>query len=211
MRLTDFKPLTCPQCGEGIDRRRLREGACPSCHTDIGIAHSYRACVGLLALASIIRLGVTTYKPTSDGSWLLGVMISAVPLWVLFMALVPPWLKRGHNQPRITFVSSWLGAALTVFLVEFLGFGAAYLVLGASQRELRELLQMLSVPLAWISPNFLITPDKSFLDVCGIILGNSFFFGLPLFACYESVRWFFRKNRPVQLSITHTNPADDDD
>ncbi len=211
MRLLDFKPLTCPQCGERIDRRRLREAACPHCHVDIGIAHSYRACVGLLALVSMVRLGVATYKPASDGGWLLGVMVSALPLWVFFMVLIPPWLKRGHNQPRVTFVSSWLSAAATIFLVEFLGFGAAYLALGASQRELRELLDMLSIPLAWISPNFLLRPGKSFLDVCGVILGNSFLLGLPLFACYESVRWFFRRNRPVQLSITDANPSDDDD
>jgi hypothetical protein len=45
-------------------------------------------------------------------------------------------------------VSSWLGAALTVFLVEFLVFGAAHVLLEASRRELLEFLWMLSEPLA---------------------------------------------------------------
>lgn len=65
-----------------------------------------------------------------------------MPFWIVFVVLIPPWLKQGFNQPRITFVSSWLGAALTVFLVEFLVFGAAQVLLRASRRELLEQLEM---------------------------------------------------------------------
>jgi hypothetical protein len=70
---------------------------------------------------------------------------------------------------------------------------------------------MLSIPLAWISPNFLITPSKNFFDLCGIILGNSAFFGPLMFACYQCVRWAFRRNRPIQLSLSNINPTVDDE
>lgn len=210
VRLTRFKPLTCPRCGEPIDRRRLNEWVCPSCQARIGIAHSYQRCVDLLTFAWIVLLGIVTHRSASDGTWLLGIILSAIPFWIAFIVLVPPWLKQGSNQPRVTIVSSFLGAAMTIFLVEFLGFTAVILLLG-SKRDLQEHLDMLSWPLAWINPNFLITPDKALSDVCGVILGNSFFFGLLLFACYQAVRWAFRRARVQRLWLSGTNPTDDDD
>ena len=59
--------------------------------------------------------------------------------------------------------------------------------------------------------NFLITTDSSFTDMCGVVLGNSFFFGLLMFACYQTVRWFFHRNRPTQLyALSGPNHTDDD-
>jgi hypothetical protein len=122
----------------------------------------------------------------------------------------PPWLQQGSEQPRITIVSSWLGAALTIFLVEFLGYGSAYVLLGASQREIRELLEILSFPLAWLGPNFLLTREQSFLGLCGVILGNSMFFGFLTLLCYRPVRAAFARNRPTRLSISgEENPTDE--
>jgi hypothetical protein len=210
-RLTLPQPLTCPQCGERIDRRQLKEWVCPFCHADIGVARSYQRYVALLTFASTVLLGVATHKPTSDGTWLLAVILSSIPLWIVFFTVIPPWLSHGRNQPRITLISSILSVAVSVFVVEFLVFGAAHVLLGASQQELREHLEMLSLPLAWISSNFLITPDKSFLHVCGVILGNSFFLGPPVFACYQSVRWVFRRSRPTRLSISDNASTNDEE
>jgi len=206
-----LEPLTCPQCKRRLLRTQLRDWECPFCHTDIGLAGSYQRCMGLLTLFSVLLLAVVTHKPASGGTWLFGVLLSALPAWVIFLTILPPWLKEGHNQPRLTIVSSWLGAAVTVFFVEFILFLAAYVLLGASQVELVEHLQILSMPLAWVSPNFLITPAKSFLDVCGVILGNSIFFGSLLYAFYQPVRWAFRRTRPTQLSISSTNPIEEDE
>jgi hypothetical protein len=157
------------------------------------------------------RVARATHESTSGGAWLLGIFLSAIPCWIMFLNVVPPWLKQGHAQPRITLVSSWLSVALTVFLVEFMGFGALYVFFGSSRRELLEHLAMLSMPLAWISPNFLITPSRTFFDLCGIILGNSAFFGPLMFACYQTVRWAFRRSRPTQLSLSISNPTADDE
>lgn len=206
-----FKPLTCPRCNERIHRQQLKDWECPHCHADIGLARSYQRVLGLLTLASVSLLAVATHKSTSGGAWLLTVFLSAIPCWFIFVIVVPPWLKQGRNQPRVTLVSAWLGAAMSVFLVEFLLFGAAHVLLGASRRELLEHLEMLSQPLAWISPNFLITPAKSFFDVCGVILGNSVFFGSLIFACYQPVRWAFRRTRPTQLSLSNSNSKEDDE
>lgn len=114
-------------------------------------------------------------------------------------------------QPGVGFVSSWLGAALSVFLVEFLLFVGAYVLLGATRNELLEHLEMLSMPLASISSNLLLTPSKTFLDVCGVILGNSIFFGTILYAFYQPVRWAFRRARPTQLLITNRDVPEEDE
>ena len=204
------RPLLCPECNRRIPRRDIGNWECPFCHTDIGFAVSYRRFVALLALLMAILIAFASHEPNSGGGWLLGVLLSALPCWFLLVTFIPPWLKRGHTQPRVTFVSAWLGTALSVFLVDFLLFVAAHVLLGATESELREHLEMLSMPLASISKNFLITPGKSFLDVCGVILGNSIFFGSVIYLFYQPVRWAFRRGRPTQLSITDSNASDDD-
>lgn len=208
-RTVALKPLTCPQCGERIERRQLKLWVCPSCHTSFGIAHSYQRCADLVMFASVAFLAAMTHKSTSDGTWLLGVILPGVPCWFLFLVLVPPWLKQGSNQVRVTVLSSYLGAAMTIFLAG-LGWSAVIMLLGGSKQDLQEHWAMLSLPLVYVSPNFLITTDSSFTDMCGVVLGNSFFFGLLMFACYQTVRWFFHRNRPTQLSLSGPNHTDDD-
>jgi hypothetical protein len=149
--------------------------------------YSYQRVLGLLTLASVSLLAVATHESTSGGAWLFSVFLSAIPCWFIFMIAVPPWLKQGRNQPRFTLVSAWLSAAMSVFLLEFLLFGAAHVLLGASQRELLEHLEMLSLPLAWISPNFLIEPACAHdgANPCPRVndLSKIGFMGVPCLGC----------------------------
>jgi hypothetical protein len=189
----------------------LRNWECPACHTETGIAQSYYQCVGLFTLASGGLIGVGTHQSTSGGSWLLGVIVSTIMCWFFFLAVIPPWLKRGRNQARISLLHTWVSAAISAFLFQFLGLGIALLLLGASHQELMDHIEFLSVPLAWISPNFLLTPANSFFDLCGILLGNSVFYGTFVFACYQPVRWAFRRARPTQLSLSNRNSPEDEE
>ena len=206
-----FKPLTCPRCSAHIPRCWFGDWECPHCHADLGLAQSYERVLALLTLASVCLIAVATHKSTSGGEWLLKVFLSAIPCWLIFRVVVPPWLKQGRNQDRLTFVKAWLGAAITVFLVGFVLFGAAHVLLGASRREFQEFLEMLSLPLAWISPNSLITPGKGLLHVYGVILGNSVFFGALIYVCYQPVRWAFRRWRPTQLSLSDGDSTEDNE
>jgi len=204
------KALTCPSCGEAIDRGHFKERVCRSCNADFDLAISYQRYIAFLTFAAMVVIGMTTHKSSADGSWLLGILLAAIPIWMIFVVFVPPWLQKGHNQPRITIVSSFLAMALTMFLVEFLGFGTLNVLL-ASARERQEYLEMLSLPLVWISPNFLITANTGFLHLCGVLLGNSLFFGLLLFASYQVVRWAFNRSRPTRLSISGSSSLDNDE
>lgn len=205
-----FEPLTCPRCNRRIYLQQSHGWQCPFCQTDLAIADSYRRFVALLTLASVGLLAATTHKADSGGTWILALVASAIPIGLIFLGVIPFWLKEGHSEPKLTLVSSWLVAAMTVFLIEFVGVLSAFVVLGASRREISEHLEMLSYPLAWITPNFLLTRTDSFLDLCGVILGNSVFFGLVLWACYQPVRSAFRRNRPTRLSISGTNDITED-
>ncbi len=189
----------------------VRAAICPACSTKICIARSYYQCVGLLTLIAGGLIGVVTHQSTSGGSWLLGVILSTIPGAFFFMFVIPPWLKRGWNQVRITLLALWLSAALGMFLFQFIGIGFALLLLGASRQEVLDHVASLSIPLAWMSPNFLLTPSNSFFDLCGVLLGNSFFYGTFVFLCYQPVRWAFRRSRPTQLSISNRISSEDEE
>jgi hypothetical protein len=210
MRLTWPRPLTCPLCSARFERRQLRAWVCPHCRAEIGVAYSYRRSAGLLTLAWITVLGIATHNASSDGTWLLGIVLSGALFWLVFVAVVPPWLKKGSDQSRMTLGLIYLSVVASTFVVSFLGFTGMIMLLG-NPGDLQEHLETMSMPLVWMSPNFLITRDKSFPDVCGVLVGNSFFMGLLLFACYQPIRWLRHRNRPTQLSITDQPSTDDDD
>jgi len=184
--------------------------ACPSCKADIDLAYSYQRCADLFAFASVVLLGVATRKPASGGAWLLWTILSGIPLWFAFFLLVPPWLRKGRRQPRLTLMSAYLGAVASLFFVGLVGFGAITKFLG-NPADVQEHLEDLSIPLAWISRNFMITRASSLSDVCGVVLGNSFFYALLLFGCYQSIRWLFLRARPTQLNISDNHALDEDD
>ena len=107
-----------------------------------------------------------------------------IPIWplitVVLWAILPPSYERGYAQPRITFVTTFLSVFVSVFAIEFVFFLFAYIVLGGKPSEVQEHLEMLSEPMRWFSQQFLITPEKSFVDACGVMLGNSFLVAIPL-------------------------------
>lgn len=207
--LFGHEPLTCPKCGERIAGRQLRKWQCPSCHIPVTVADSYARLTGLLAVAIVITLGILTHRTNSDGTWLLCLILSVIPIRFVLSMIIPPWLKKGRYEFRFTFGEAIITSAIYIFLVLFV-LGAGTILLLGSKNDVRELLEALSAPIVWINRNFLITPDKNFLDVCGVILGNSFFYGSFYFVCQRCVRCAYRKARPIRLSLSGKDPTDDD-
>jgi hypothetical protein len=134
--------------------------------------------------------------------------------WLLitfvFWNLLPPSYESGFAQPRFTFIAAFLGIFGTVFVTEFVGFGLAYVVLGAKPSEITEQLQMLSVPLAWLSAQFLITPAKSFMDICGIMMGNSLLIALPIYLAVKFVQTRLRRSRAIRIDLNNSGDKSDD-
>lgn len=202
-----YNPMTCP-CGRRIWSHDLRQGVCPGCESYVRVSRSYRDWTSLLVFVVIVIVAALTYSPTSSGRWILLLFVLALPMRIAFNLLIPPTLEKGVLHPRITIVSSILSCAYTVFVVDFLVVGWAYVAFSGPRRELNEHLEMISAPLGMLSAGFVIRPDKSFLDVLGIILGNSLFWGTLMFLCYKTVRSAFNRNRVTQMAITD-KPVDD--
>jgi len=177
---------------------------------ELGIARSYRRCVGLLALASGSILGAATHQPASSGGWLLGVILITIVFWFFFQAVIPPWLQQGRNRPQFLFLGLWVSAAIGGLVFQFVGFGIVRILLGGSPEEWRQHIDFLSFPLSLIDRNFQLTPANSFFDLCGVLVGNSFFYALFVYLCYQPVRRAFRRNRPTRLSISDTDSANVD-
>jgi hypothetical protein len=204
------KSLNCPSCNRPIDLGQTKDWVCPHCHDAFRVADAYNRNAALFTMAGVALIGLVSHDSSSDGKWLLGTILSALPLWFLFLTSVPLYLEKGSSQPRLTIVGAYISATFSIFVFGLIGMGGMYLLLGASHRDLQEHLQMFSFPLAYIDRNFLIQPGKTFAEVCGIVMGNSVFFGLLVFACYHPIRYFLRRNRPTQLAITDSAPTEDD-
>jgi len=198
----------CPACGEDLWRKSAREQVCRACNEPVRVTWAYRRQIAYESLLAVALIGIATYKQTSAGPWIIGLVF----LWGLIAFALrgvrPATYERGYAQVTITFVGAFLGMFVSLFVVEFVGFLAAGVLVGANRAEIQEHLEMMSLPLAWLSPQFLITPRKSFLDVCGIMLGNSFLIGIPLFLCVKFTQHVLRRGCVVQIGIDHS--VDDD-
>jgi hypothetical protein len=182
---------------------------CPFCEARIALSSNYLRWTLLLVVLLTTLVASVFRTPSSGGAWLLGMMFIALLLRAGMLGVFPPPLSLAPKGDGIPFAACYLGLALIIFVEQFIFFGWGIVAMG-SRQDLYDHFQMLSVPLAWINPNFLITPEKSFLDVCGIILANSYFGAFFLWLCGNGVRAVFRRNRVTRMSITDVPPDSDD-
>lgn len=203
------EPLICPKCGEHIAPGDLGKEQCSYCHAAVTLANSYIRWVVAFTVAFVIALGILTHQDDSGGTWLFGLFCSAIPIYLILSMMLPPWLKKGTYQFTFSLGQAFIIAVIDIFLVMFVLGTLVILILG-SKADVRQHLEELSWPLVAISRNFLITPQKTFIDVCGILLGNSAFYGLVWFGCVSWVRWSSRRVRTIRLSLSGKNPTDED-
>lgn len=200
----------CPSCRRVLDRKMFKQSFC-ECGVEFRIAYSYKLWTVIGSGAILLITGYLTYTPQAGGAWLLGLFLLWLPLRLLLMLYFPLKLELGREKFRASYIACVIGTAIALFAVEFVGFGWMGMAVGASKQEMAEHLEFLSVPLGWLSHAFIIRPDKTFLDVCGIILGNSFFYGFGLYICFNVVHAAFRKNRVMQMNISGSIDITDDD
>ena len=214
----------CPHCHERIrieDVRISTPFLCPRCGTLLRVSPLYRILTLLACLATSLFLpyaiGLKAYAALA---W--------IPLFLIALLLTnfakftfAPRLqthtdrdlsarkRERWRRDLVLFISFWVG--LTFYLMAY-GFGvgwAAYL-LGGSQRDIRETTDMWSAPLGWISPAFVVSPDRSFVAVFGIVFANSFFYAAILTATVRLVQIRLRQ-RITQIDIFGSGSQDDED
>lgn len=203
--------LQCPACNAKFRWEHLRNGpVCPECGVFVRFSRKQARRNALIAYSMLAVIGFLTYTPNVTGSWLLFLLLLGIPVRWVCGSFSQPELEIGVPQPRLTYTGAVIGCAFTIFAIEFVALVAMMMLVGGTGRDLQEQLEFLSVPLAWINTHFLLTRNSSFLDVCGVILGNSFFYGAVLYSCYFFVRRAFHRSRVTQISISDGSIEDED-
>jgi len=180
-----------------------------ACDTPVRVSLSFRRTTSFVALLIVLLVAYLSFPPTSTVPWAVGLVLFWPYITFILWAVVPAKYEQGRDALDFTFGAVFVGVFVTIFTVEFVGFLLAHVVLGAKLSEIREHLFILSEPLVWLSPQFLITPEASFMDVCGVMFANSFVIAIPLFLCVKVVKSALRRNQVTQIhidgSVDHTD------
>ena len=205
-----LKNVRCPACGS--DFYDFRKPNCVDCGEPIRIARSVEIWTGRLVLAAILLVAVAAYRPGVSGRWILGVVAAGIFLGFVASRVIPLKLERGTPEVhRFNFLVAVLAVAFSVFVTEFMFFGAAFLLVGGKAAELQDYLDILSTPVAFLEKGFLITPSSGFLDLCGTMLGNSFIYSALILICYSTVRLGFKRGEVAQMDLSGTSVKNDED
>jgi hypothetical protein len=107
------------------------------------------------------------------------------------------------------FVIIWIGMSLALcfgILVQdtFLG-----RVVGASPAEIAESYDLVSLPLEYINPWFVVRSGTSTPQLIVILIANSYFDSLLLFPVVKFVRHRLRRSNPIQLGISSPSESAD--
>lgn len=200
----------CPVCHHGgFVRERFGSLMCGSCGIEVRIPDAYARRMWLLVLTALTVLAVPTYNHRHAGTWLLLLILTALPVRVFLGRLIPPWLEVGKPRSRLSFVVWCILMAVGMPLITIV-WGWLHVLLG-NRRELLDFVVASSFPLAWISRDFLLDSNKSFFDACGVVLGNSFFYALWGFIAYRSMHAVMRRSRPTKINIDGSSVGDDEE
>ncbi|MBZ5664656.1 MAG: hypothetical protein LAO30_08650 [Acidobacteriia bacterium] len=178
------------------------------CDAEVHIPFVYFRWIWFLVLTTLVALGILTFNARHAGTWLLVLLFLSIPIRVIWGILIPPWIERGAFKAGLPFIAWYV--TLCAFQIAYsLFWGWLHVGLGASKAELNENWDFFSIPLCWISSAFLVRSDKWLSDVIGIIVGNTFFEALGMFAVYTGVRARLNRNRAIRLNITDIEPRDE--
>lgn len=92
-----------------------------------------------------------------------------------------------------------------------LALGWFHVLTGSSRSEVSEFLITFSWPLDWITSDFVLDSNKTFLDACGTVVANSFFYAVATFAAWRFVRAILKRNRVIAMNLEpSSNPGEDE-
>jgi hypothetical protein len=195
----------CPECGR--PPRIGRDGKCLGCGERIYVPIAYFRWLWFLVFVTLVALAIPTFNGDHSGTWLLVLLVLAVPIRVIWGIIIPPWIERGAFKSEVPFIAFY-GASCLMGIIYWTLWGWLHVGLGATKDELKDNWDIFSVPLGWIHPGFVIRSDKWLSDVFGTIMGNSFFGAVAIFFVYRVVRTRLNQNRAIRLDIADPNSKD---
>ena len=155
--------------------------------------------------------------------------VMAAPLWIPIFVLsfivvaqltalvISPYEVYRYDAPPPgaiarnlgMFLAIWLGIVFTIMTYGYVLGWLAYL--NGSHRDLIESMDMRSVPLGFVNPEFVVRPHKGLVEVIGIVSANSYFWALGLMLIFKFVHSRMRRNRVTELGISGTTVGEEDD
>ena len=199
----------CPACRSPL---WFHFGRCAYCGAELYVPPSYFRWVWCLTLVVLGLLGASTYSSGHAGTWLLILIVLTPPIRIVCGLLVPATFQVGMGKQSLPFIAWYIAYCLFVF-VYWNGLTWVHLLLKASKDELQENLDFFSLPLGMVSRDFVITPTRTFADVCGILFGNAFFYAVVFFLLYKFGHSLIQRNRVTRMDLSggdHQNEQDDD-
>lgn len=201
----------CPVCGRPfLAAREHGPLRCALCASQVYVPVAYARWIWFAESVVLSVIGIFTHNAQHPGIWILLLLLSAVPLRILLGILIPPWFQAKKDRFGFPFLLWYACFAITMPL-SWIAMGWFLVLTGSSKSELQETLVALSLPLAWISSEFLLNPSKEFLDVCGVVLGNSFFYALATFLVWRAAHSVIHRNRVTAMNIEGRAEDDDDE
>ena len=202
-------PLTCPACKRRIIRYDSKKSVCSLCGAEISIAASYNRYLGQITLTVLFVLGSATFSSSARGSWFLWMFLFGLVLRFALAFVVPPWFEMGLTRQRASFSTGWISFAVVLCLYYLLLTGSCSLT--SDTHAYLEQRESLSFPLALLNKNFYITASTPSIDVAGIALANSFFYGGLMACCWWFVRYVFRRNKVTRMNLSGNSKNEDED
>jgi hypothetical protein len=82
----------CPECGRTA---RIARGRCRWCDAEVYIPIAYFRWLWFLVATTLVGMGVLTFNAGHAGTWLLVLLVLAVPIRLIWGIVIPPWFELG--------------------------------------------------------------------------------------------------------------------
>jgi hypothetical protein len=218
----------CPRCRGTVRTENIRTFttfACSNCGFSLSVSSIYRLAVvvGSLGL-SLFLASAINLRAYAAIAWIPLLLLAFILLTNFGKFALPPRLngvthgaahcaadaRRTEPWKRILllFLSFWFNITFVALAYGFT-LGWAGFLLGGSEREIQETVDLWSLPLGLLSPSFVVTANKTFVTVLGIVFANSFFYAAALTAILTLVNK--RVRQPItQIRLSGSVSGDND-
>jgi len=216
----DFRIIRCPGCGGKILLlpSKVFRYLCPHCKGIVILSRRHLTLSYVLGfILSLIIAKALQLSVMAAPLWIPIFVLSFIVVAQLTALVISPYeVYRYHAPPPGViarnlgmFLAIWLGIVFTIMTYGYVLGWLAYL--NGSHRDLIESMDMWSMPLGFVNPEFVVRPDKGLVEVIGIVSANSYFWALGLMLIFKFVHSRMRRNRVTELAISGTTVGEEDD
>jgi hypothetical protein len=216
----EIRIIRCPGCGGQITLlpSKVFRYDCPHCKGIVMLSRRHLLVSYVLGfILSLIIAKALQLSVMAAPLWIPIFVLSFIVVAQLTALVISPYAVYRYDAPPPgviarnlgMFLAIWLGIVFTIMTYGYVLGWLAYL--NGSHRDLIESMDMWSMPLGFVNPEFVVRPDKGLVEVIGIVSANSYFWALGLMLIFKFVHSRMRRNRVTELAISGTTVGEEDD